>query len=449
MDTAYLKDRFIDFEMNNMKATNMLIFVSLLLLFLVATRSIIVVGLVTTGVIPLFSTQGVSSIYSLLSSSVVLLSLYYLFTQQKLIYPNNIKLILYFNLIVMSVWLIPEMLIGRRNTVFFAVAALLPFSIFAFMQIPRRLFNRVIILLILIAVLATILDFQLANNPLTSLFRERLRETIDPGVLAPTRTGAWIRAVGITGSEHDTGCMLVMMITFLLAIRKDTMSIPRPIAVALIYLSYTALILTLSLTNMLVIILISLFFIVYYLRRKSFFRPLILITPLLGLLFYSMVDRTDPRDIPNMAQENFFEAITRKATSRDVWTSFGIVIEPDLGDEALAVLVGHNQLEDTDAWGYQLEFAFVRLLYQTGLVVYLFLLAVLFFPLLLYFRADQFTKKQMFPYVCTTIAGLLTLAHYGSLLRFPDIFIFFAFYGQGIRQYTLSSHYYRYFLSRG
>ena len=96
-------------------------------------------------------------------------------------------------------------------------------------------------------------------------------------------------------------------------------------------------------------------------------------------------------------------------------------------------------------YGRITEIGLLRMMWETGFTSFLCFLLVIFFPALLYFTSDNFTRRAMFPYFCAVVTGLATLIHYGALFRTTNIFIFYAFYGACIRQYLISKAFKRKF----
>jgi hypothetical protein len=425
---------FNRYEKVNLIASSFLGACALFLLLLNTTRSLFAIGLM-----PFLSLPNAQFVYFFSSTLVMAFSIYGLYFQHKLIYPNRIRKLFYLNLLIYIAWLVPEIIVGKSNVTHFISLGLVPFSIFIFMQIPSEKFKRLILSILFIASIVTIYDFLLANNPLTNEFRENLRLYIDPGVLAQTRVGIFVRAVGVTGNEHDTACMLVILNTFLLAMKQDGMN--KVVRIFLLYITYIALIMTLSLANIIAMFVITIFFFFYNLKRKEFLNPTFIGIPFLILILSiaqvgSNLGNTTSGE--NLGPGNLVEALVYKSTAEGVMDIFLMSdFEVDYMEEISGIFLGHDMNSDS-SWGKKLEFAIFRLAYLSGIIGYLITLSILFFPLYLYLNSDKFTKSQMLPYLMPLLAGILTLWHYGSLIRPPNIFLFFAIYGICIRQYLLA-----------
>ncbi len=446
MNNKYTESTFKNFENNNFIATPIIVICSLLLLFVNTTRSLIALGLMA----PL-GLANAQLLYYAISLVVMMFSLFALYSQHKLICPSNIRKLFYINLVIYIAWLVPEVVVGKSNIAHFIYFALVPFSIFIFMQIPSKLLKKLILLLALIASIITIYDFILANNPLTNTFRENLRIAIDPGVLDQTHVGIFIRAVGITGSEHDTACMLVMMSTYILAMKQN--EINEYFRVLLLYCCYLALFLTLSMANIIAMIVVTMFFFFHDSLKKKFFNPTLIGIPVLIFLFAltQVSFQGDATSGERIGPTNLIEAVAAKGTAEGVMDKF-LMREmgyTDTGDkefdlkvELAGIFLGHDS-NSKYTWGKKLEFGIITIVYTSGIVGYISTIAILFLPLFLYINSNRFTKDQMFPFLVPLLAGILTLWHYGSVVRAPNIFLFFAIYGACIRQYMLSGYFKR------
>jgi len=439
MNNNYTESIFTNFENNNFIATPIIVTCSLLILLINTTRSLFALGIMSP--LGLASAQ---LIYYAISLLVMIFSLYALYSQHKLIGLNNIRKLFYINFVIYIAWLVPEVMVGKGNVTHFIYFALVPFSIFIFMQISSKFLKNLILLLALIASIVTIVDFILANNPFTNAFRETLRLAIDPGVLVQTRVGMFVRAVGITGSEHDTACMLVMMSSYILAMKQN--AINKYFRVLLLYCCFLALIMTLSMANIIAMIVIVMFFFFHDILKKKFFNPTLIGIPVLIFLF-SLTQVTFQGDTTygeRILPTNLIEAVVTKATAAGVIDKFLMredgIDAFDLKEELSGIFLGHEK-NDQWSWGKRLEIAAFRMVYTSGIIGYILTIAILFLPLFLYINSNRFTKNQMFPFLVPLLAGILTLWHYGSLIRAPNILLFFAIYGTCIRQYMLSGYF--------
>ena len=95
--------------------------------------------------------------------------------------------------------------------------------------------------------------------------------------------------------------------------------------------------------------------------------------------------------------------------------------------------------------GLWTELAFVKILFEYGILHTIIIFLLLSMPCILYlFKKHYMNKLEIFPYVIAIFIGFLTLWHYGSVVRTTNIFGFFAIYGQFIRMYVSQNmhHYY-------
>ena len=459
MNAKDVTDSYKIFETTHGRSGALFIVIALGLLILSVTRGLFVIGL--GGLVE------TSMIYNVIFLILMLFTLYCCFDQQRLRYPPKLKLCLYLNLLFFICWLLPD-LIATRDIKFFLIGAIIPFVSFGFMQIPSLYLRRVLFFILFILAATTIIDFVMSNLPKLQLreYREQLRLMINPSQLAPTRVGIFLRSVGITGTEHETSCLLVMLITYVLALRDEYIS--RPSRIFLIYLSLIALLFTLSITNLIVgffsMGLISL----HYFKRKKYFQTGLLTLPFILFVFnFSLSTENYVKgDDISIAQAVY---VKLSPTTGD-WSAMLTMDEGGKGsrleqdgtlvcygwqkrcspffNELAGLVIGHEGATKVGHFGRITEIGLIRMAWETGLTTMLAFFLVLIFPIMLYFSSDAFTKREMFPYFCAITTGIFTLLHYGALFRTTNIFIFYALYGACIRQYILSTNFKNKFIDK-
>ena len=199
---------------------------------------------------------------------------------------------------------------------------------------------------------------------------------------------------------------------------------------------------------------------------KDYFRTALIAVPLGIFIFYYSLT---PGDITKDSDFNIIEGVYLKISPAAGDWSAMLTQETDdsrlaqdgtlvcyywqkncsfLFNEFGGLIMGHEGATQMGEIGRIIEVGLLRHTWESGLITTLCFYFILIFPILLYFRADKFTQRQMFPYVCAVAAGILTLWHAGSIFRTSNIFIFYAFYGASIRQYIVSTNFHRSFLDK-
>jgi hypothetical protein len=113
-------------------------------------------------------------------------------------------------------------------------------------------------------------------------------------------------------------------------------------------------------------------------------------------------------------------------------------ININIFDEFLALIVGHVKGFGISEFGLISEVGLVRILYNSGIFIFLFTALICIYPIFMYAKVDSVVKTYMFPYIVTIYSGLLTLAHYGTLFRSTNIILFFSIYGVLVNLYLSS-----------
>tara|TARA_Y100000590_G_scaffold365998_1_gene425128 strand:+ start:171 stop:1565 length:1395 start_codon:yes stop_codon:yes gene_type:complete len=408
-------------------------------------------------------------IYNLVFLVCLIYTIYCFFDQQRLQYPQVLRLFLYLNLIFYTVWFLPEIL-ATQDIKFFLVCSTIPFAMFGFMKIPSKYFIRLLIFFLFLLSFTTIIDFVMSNIPSLQLrdYREELRLMINPDQKAPTRVGILLRTVGITGSEHETSCLLAMLVAFVLALEEKHISKKtRSIA---FYLGLIAIGVTLSTANTVVALVSIVLITFYYFRRKRYFQTILVVIPAIIFIFYLSLSFQKINGNVNLVEDlNFIDAIWVKIspTTGNWGTLLTTNIDDSrMGQEATLVcyywqkgcsyifnefgglIIGHQNSTKMAEFGRITEIGLLRMMWETGLTSFLCFLLVLFFPIILYFNSDTFTRKSMFPYFCALTTGIFTLLHYGAIFRTTNIFLFYALYGACIRQYIISINFKQKFVNK-
>ena len=427
------KRTFSFIEKNEKIATQLKISIALIILVVSLLRGffpILLEGLVDAKLI-----------YFSLSGSILVYVLTFIKASNYSILPSRLIYILLLNLLFYISWLIVD-LIGEVNVFFFFALAIFPFLIVIYSKVPSLYFNRIIFLLTPIIAGALIFDYLLANGYILNGnlgfdLREELRAIIVPEPPDPSHTanpfnkinGTTYRAVGLTGEEHESASILVMLSVFLLAANNQMLHLK--FRILLLAMTYLALIATASAANIVMTIFASLIVIAYKfisMPKNSF---LILATVLIIIIFSSSYFPSfiDFLSIP-FSRLNNLEAIG---------IMFGQQLESNFIDEFIGLIVGHTRQLELSVWGPITEIAYFRILYTAGLPAFIVTNILWCIPFFYLCKADEYTREKMFAYVAAVYAGLFTLAHYGTLLRMTNIILFYSFFGMSIRMYVLST----------
>jgi hypothetical protein len=454
MNNQQLSNSYDVFESTYGRSGSLFIIIALFILLLSITRGLIVIsmgGLVEA-----------SSIYNLVFLILLIFTVYCFFDQQRMRYPSTLRLFLYLNLLFYISWFLPELL-ATRDLKFFLICSVIPFVMFGFMKIPSIYLRRVFFFILFLVAVTTMIDFIMSNIPRFELrdYREQLRLMINPDQQAPTRVGYLLRSVGISGSEHETSCLLAMLIAYVLALRERYIS--RTMRVILVYLGLLAILFTLSTSNTIVAAAAIVLIVFYYFRRKKYFNTILVSLPFIVFFFYLNLT---PDNLTKASDINVVDAVYMKIDPRTAdWTALLTLRTDDnrltqdgtlvcyywqdgcsyIFNEFGGLIIGHEGATQMGEYGRITEIGLLRMMWETGFTSFLCFLLVIFFPALLYFTSDKFTRRAMFPYFCAVATGLATLIHYGALFRTTNIFIFYAFYGACIRQYLISKAFKRKF----
>ena len=75
------------------------------------------------------------------------------------------------------------------------------------------------------------------------------------------------------------------------------------------------------------------------------------------------------------------------------------------------------------------EFAIIRMVFEQGIIHFLLILFILFYPLYLIYKNNIQITTIMLPLISALLVGILSLWHYGSVFRITNEVLFWAFYG--------------------
>jgi len=75
----------------------------------------------------------------------------------------------------------------------------------------------------------------------------------------------------------------------------------------------------------------------------------------------------------------------------------------------------------------------LKMAYSSGLLIWIISLLLMTYPVLCFFKGSRHTRKMMLPSATAVGVGVLSLWHYGSLLRSTNIFLFYAMFAIAIQ----------------
>jgi len=394
-------------------------------------------------------------IYFTLSGLILLCASYSIFTINNSIFSIRLNQILVINLFFYVIWFIVDFS-ANGDMFFFISVAIFPFLILLYSKIPSLFFNRAIFFLVPIIAGAVIIDYLLINTDVFNggvyqlgisgetvgwEIREKLRylvlsERVAPSHLAHNflkidgsfnNSGTSYRAVGLAGDEHDTSSILVMLSAFILAVNNLKLGYK----IVLLSMAYLALFFTAATSNIIFGFLIALIIIIYKMNLFKMITMLILLVIFLLILSLILPGFFDFLKIP------FMKFYNREIIS----LMFSRQVDINFASEVMNILLGHTSNLKISQFGTLSEFGFIRVLYNAGIFPFISLMSLWFFPMILFIKTDKYTRSKMFPYLAAFYGGVMTLSHYGSVLRSSNIVLFYSFFGMSIRMYFLSRNY--------
>lgn len=372
-------------------------------------------------------------------STLLIFILIFLFSNPIRFYNHDnyhlFKKIIFLNLLTGLFWFIIEFflagfsvsLIREFLLIFFA-----PISILIFLNINYKTILYLVYIIVFIISISCIVDFWISNvfpgYPLGIELKNYYLYKAVPSTIeiVPARIGAMVRAHGITGSYHDSANILTFCSVFiagnLFFFKKN-----RILNAFLLFLSLIALICTLSLANI-IACLVGLIIINF-----SVYKGLVVRTSLSFFVFILII----------YFFESFFDiskyVLPQLDPSGYKVKAMLITGESNVFQNIMTILIGHESSTGISDLGYFSEIAFVVLLMKYGILVFLPFMLVLILPIYLYLKSSKTFRKTIFVETLTLSIAVLTLWHYGSLVRSTSIFLFYALYSIVIKKYYLEN----------
>lgn len=373
------------------------------------------------------------------SSTLLIFILIFLFSNPIKFYKYDnyhlFKNLIYLNLFTGFFWFIIELFLSGFSTslvreflmIFFA-----PISILIFLNLNYKTILYSIYIIASIISISCIVDFWISNvfpgYPLGIEVKNYYLYKVIPSTteIVPARIGSMVRAHGITGSYHDSANILTFCSVFIagnLFFKKQK----RILNAFLLFVLLTALICTLSLANIIAC------FIGLIIINFSVYKGLVLRTTLSFFVFILII----------YFFESFFDIskyiLPQLDPSGVKMQAMLISGESNVFQNIVTILIGHESSTGISDLGYFSEIAFVALLMKYGILVFLPFMLVLTLPIYLYIKSSKTFRKTIFVETLTLSIAVLTLWHYGSLVRSTSIFLFYALYSIVIKNHYLEN----------
>jgi hypothetical protein len=373
------------------------------------------------------------------SSTLLIFILIFLFSNPIKFYKYDnyhlFKNLIYLNLFTGFFWFIIELFLSGFSTslvreflmIFFA-----PISILIFLNLNYKTILYSIYIIVSIISISCIVDFWISNvfpgYPLGIEVKNYYLYKVIPSTteIVPARIGSMVRAHGITGSYHDSANILTFCSVFIagnLFFKKQK----RILNAFLLFVLLTALICTLSLANIIAC------FIGLIIINFSVSKGLVLRTTLSFFVFILII----------YFFESFFDIskyiLPQLDPSGVKMQAMLISGESNVFQNIVTILIGHESSTGISDLGYFSEIAFVALLMKYGILVFLPFMLVLTLPIYLYIKSSKTFRKTIFVETLTLSIAVLTLWHYGSLVRSTSIFLFYALYSIVIKNHYLEN----------
>ena len=307
-----------------------------------------------------------------------------------------------------------------------------PISILIFLNLNYKTILYSIYIIVSIISISCIVDFWISNvfpgYPLGIEVKNYYLYKVIPSTteIVPARIGSMVRAHGITGSYHDSANILTFCSVFIagnLFFKKQK----RILNAFLLFVLLTALICTLSIANIIAC------FIGLIIINFSVYKGLVLRTTLSFFVFILII----------YFFESFFDIskyiLPQLDPSGVKMQAMLISGESNVFQNIVTILIGHESSTGISDLGYFSEIAFVALLMKYGILVFLPFMLVLTLPIYLYIKSSKTFRKTIFVETLTLSIAVLTLWHYGSLVRSTSIFLFYALYSIVIKNHYLEN----------
>ena len=327
------------------------------------------------------------------------------------------------NLFFGGLWFIADISYGSYpdSISTFLFYFLLPISVLSFTTVDKEKLHKAILFFSTFIAISCIIEFLILNV----FFRGQIGieiiriplKMISPAseTVAFAHIGDMYRAHGITGHYHDSGNILAMTSVYLVG--TYFFANKRPILFFVALINIIGLLSTLSTAN--VIIGFLGMFMISFFKLKGINSRIITTAFVLFVIFTTFISFFNP--------EEYYELYTQFDWQGEKMMALRNTGSSDKLSVLISLFFGHELRTGISDLSSITEAGIVSVLMDLGLFAFLVFIATLTYPLYLYFSATKDNKNKMWISFITICTGLLTLMHYGSLLRSTSIFLFFAF----------------------
>jgi hypothetical protein len=337
-----------------------------------------------------------------------------------------LRTLLFLNLSLFAWWLMPIMLFNPDPDWLLApiYSAIFPFSIYALAKVPETTTRHCLAAITLLVAGFVLWEFAELNSGLIAGGLEsatKRQELLRPGVYeAWTKTGDFIRPNGLFGFRpHDSGNILAMLSIFWIA---TALLEGRISQVALGLFSGAALLMTMSASNILAAAIGVLVLLVVVSPPQRFRALLAFLIIILAAYFVG-----ETGGILDAA----FAWTRRISPEYGDWAGMTKVGEHTGLSEVFALLFGHGISLELSGFAVNSEIGFIAGYFEYGLLHYSIILYLLAYPIFASL-VNHGSRVAAIPYLLPIGVGVLSLWHYGSLLRTTNAFVFFALYAQSL-----------------
>lgn len=405
-----------------MKSSNLINILPLAVLFLSINRGLIALA----GVVP---TQLLYYGVTIFGISVSLLGM--INKRSHIVGGRNLRLILMINLLSLIYWLTTDFLLGGSLTsiIVFSQMALIPFIIYMFFDVDEKMLVKLVFFLTLIVSASCVLDFMLLNvidgKALYTQYQSKIHQS---GVAISWHLGPVYHGTGITGSPHDTGNLMALLVVFwfgMLVTKRGHRCL-----IIFVPLFIMALFMTLSTANIVAAIVGIVAIIIYQIRFMQLKKVFVVIVGIF-IAFWAM----------NFLADHFLNfdlslitAWVLKLQLGD-WEGITKIGLSDYSTDILAFFAGHSLSAKISNVSYVTEFGLLQMPFIYGFFSSVIILLLLLYPVRCFFKSSKHTRKMMLPSVAAVGVGVLSLWHYGSVMRSTNIFLFYAIFAIAIQNY--------------
>lgn len=356
--------------------------------------------------------------------------------KNQIIGGNMLHRILLINLLVYIYWIVIEMSLGgdKESVSYFLRMALIPFLIYMFLDINKNVLIRMLFVVSVIVSVSCILDFILLNTNVIAngkdfylAYQRLLRQDGKPLL---RHVASIYRAMGITGDSYDSGNLMAILSVFwfgMLATRKSRYLI---IFVPAFFIS---LLMTFSVSNIIAAFVGVAVIIIYKMRSLKSRDIFVAISACIA--GYLMCFLTSHFFNFNWSLITMWTKKFQKA-ELETMTAIG---GSDYFSDIFMLFAGHSQTVRISNVPSVTEFAVLKMAYHSGFFVLMMSLLLMLYPVLCFLKSPKHTRKMMLPATVAVGVGVLSLWHYGSVIRSTNIFLFYTMFAIAIRNKNCNS----------